>query len=191
MSELEHDLCRKIIQNQTVGTTQHDRYPEIMARVRDKVTGQGLRVLSFGCSTGEEVTTLEGYFDECTVHGYDIDPSRVPDSIGHYSEYKELLPYSYDVVFCMSVLCRWPEPQKPDYKFDLFETTLETIHRLIRPAGHLVIYNASYTFTDSALSSNYVPVNLNLKDSGFVTRRTSAGVVDTTPTHVLYKRRTK
>ena len=45
--------------HQLDGTTQMDRYPELFAAIRDCFRGKdGVRILSFGCSTGEEVATI-------------------------------------------------------------------------------------------------------------------------------------
>ena len=63
---------------QPCGTTSDDRYPNIFEQVR-KLAGDGtnVRILSFGCSTGEEVFSLRQYFDEARIVGLDINPFNV------------------------------------------------------------------------------------------------------------------
>jgi len=39
--------------------------------------GAGVRLLSFGCSRGEEVFTLRHYFSTAAIKGIDIDPDNV------------------------------------------------------------------------------------------------------------------
>src|SRR5579872_1723282 len=47
---------------QISGDTTEDRYPQIFRFVRGELAGRrDLRLLSFGCSTGEEVFTLRQY----------------------------------------------------------------------------------------------------------------------------------
>jgi chemotaxis methyl-accepting protein methylase len=49
-----------------------NRYPEIFTEVKTKYPTPR-RILSFGCSTGEECITLHTYFPRSRVIGFDID----------------------------------------------------------------------------------------------------------------------
>ena len=49
--------------HQTAALTRMDRYPEIFSICRDYfAAARDLRILSYGCATGEEVMTLRRYF---------------------------------------------------------------------------------------------------------------------------------
>ncbi|MGB9153846.1 MAG: hypothetical protein WCD70_12270 [Alphaproteobacteria bacterium] len=71
----------KIDVHQTDNTTQHNRYPEIFARTAEVFKERGMvpnRLLSFGCSSGEEVMTLaETYFPSSQIVGVDVAQSFV------------------------------------------------------------------------------------------------------------------
>lgn len=55
---------------QPYGTTSVDRYPDIFKHVRALVSdGEGVRILSFGCSTGEEVFSLRRCFSTQLLRG--------------------------------------------------------------------------------------------------------------------------
>jgi len=62
---------------QPYSTTRADRYPVIFRFVRDALgDAPSLRLLSFGCSSGEEVWTLRRYFAAAFIKGIDIDPAN-------------------------------------------------------------------------------------------------------------------
>src|ERR1700689_3241127 len=60
---------------QPFANTGADRYPAIFRFARDSLgDGAALRLLSFGCATGEEVFSLRRYFPQSHVKGIDINP---------------------------------------------------------------------------------------------------------------------
>ena len=83
---------------------------------------------------------------------------------------------SYDLVFAMSVLCRWPQTQnikncKNVYPFTEFNAQIYKIDELIKKKGILVIYNANFRFSDTEISKKYESVTIpQYLDSGFVTK---------------------
>lgn len=169
--------------------THYDRYPEVFSTIAKLMTehSRHFKVLSFGCSTGEEVLALaEKYFAApTTIIGVDIE-SRVidearqkntfPDRVHFFqSNDKVLSEHSpYDVIFAMSVLCAWPESKKLDdisayITFSDFERHVANLDQFLSAGGYLVIYNASFCFTDSLLSNAYEPILIpNHQESGFV-----------------------
>ena len=63
---------------QPYGTTFVDRYPRIFTFVKDQLANTAApRLLSFGCSTGEEVFTLRRYFPQAEIVGIDINPRSI------------------------------------------------------------------------------------------------------------------
>lgn len=169
--------------------TENDRYPEIFTTASRLASthSSDFNVLSFGCSTGEEVLTLaEKYFVAPTrIVGVDIDPyvikeaqkkNTIPDRVQFFqSNDKVLSDHSpYKVVFAMSVLCAWPDSKDLDdisahLTFSDFERHLLNLDQHLTAGGYLVIYNASFCFTDSPISNAYDPILVpNHKESGFV-----------------------
>jgi hypothetical protein len=166
-------------QNQVSSHTEYDRTPLIFRTVATLYPPPGPtpKILSFGCSTGEEVRTLsEKYLPNCTIHGIDINPEIIAGNrksnanplISYFSDMSQL-DSDYDVIFCMSVLCRWPDDQK-SYDFGLFEETLLSIDAHLKLGGHLVIYNGQYLLEETILKHRYIPLRTESINSGFVTK---------------------
>src|SRR5262249_33650455 len=102
---------------QVCNYTQPDRYPALFRLARQQLgDGPELRLVSFGCSTGEEVFTLRKYFPTARIKGIDINPHNV--RVCHQRLAENPAPglcfevadsvrgeavASYDAIFCMAV----------------------------------------------------------------------------------------
>jgi 2-polyprenyl-3-methyl-5-hydroxy-6-metoxy-1,4-benzoquinol methylase len=167
--------------NQIDNYTEYNRYPKIFQKIKELCSPElsnDLEILSFGCSTGEEIKSLQNlYIPNANYTGVDISKYIIKQNklnntsvkIFYYNneEFEFSILKQFDVVLVMSVLCRWPNDT--DYSFEMFESTLLDIDKYVKKEGYLIIYNSSYCFTDSILSSKYEPVVLD-SDSGFVTK---------------------
>jgi len=61
---------------QTTQVTWYNRYPEVFQTCKDYFEEKGkkdMRILSYGCCTGEEVVPLRNYFPEATIIGAEIN----------------------------------------------------------------------------------------------------------------------
>ena len=59
---------------QTTPFTSMDRYPVIFNGCKDYFEGKkNIKILSYGCSTGEDVLTLRKYFPDIRIVGADIN----------------------------------------------------------------------------------------------------------------------
>jgi hypothetical protein len=172
--------------HQLTSTTSHNRYPEVFAAVRDAFKGHNttdLKILSFGCSTGEECFTLNEYFPGATIIGADINRlnlSRAAWRNRHsniafiYSSTENLRAHSpYHLIFCMSVLCRWEDTKDLDncghiYPFEKFDETVTELASLLAVGGVLVIYNSNFMFEDTETSGSFEVIPAPVSDSGFV-----------------------
>ena len=173
------------------GHTAFDRYPEVFLKVKKLFEGKAgpFKILSFGCSTGEEVNTLATlYFTDAhdfKIVGVDIDPRSVrqaqknnpqPDRVSFHESSDEVLAEHgpFDAIFAMSVLCAWPETRDLDdisgyMTFDDFERHVRHLDQQLKVGGHFVIYNASFCFTDTETSKGYEPILIDdHRQSGFV-----------------------
>ena len=65
--------------------TALNRYPEIFAAAA-AAAPNAQRILSFGCSTGEECVTLANYFPGAQIVGTDINPLNLLKARKHRSE---------------------------------------------------------------------------------------------------------
>src|SRR6202000_2892071 len=71
-----------------------------------------LRLLSFGCATGEEIATLRRYFPAAALKGLDINPSAVAAARAAHPGTDFAVaastaaepPETYDAIFCLAVL---------------------------------------------------------------------------------------
>lgn len=163
--------------------TSPDRYPEIFSFVREQVEDDpGVRLLSFGCSTGEEVFSLREYFPTAQIRGLDINPlniavcrrrrrragdRRVSFAVAGSVERERTA--SYDAIYCMAVL-RHGDLTKSgalrcDHRltFDAFERTVAGLARCVKHGGLLIIHYSNFRFCDSVVSPDFEPV-LSLHD---------------------------
>jgi hypothetical protein len=121
------------------------------------------------------------YFKDSYIDGVDISTSMIStckklnlgNKINFYSS-DEFKGNGYDIVFCMSVLCRWPQTRdlvdcSKEYTFNQFESQLLELDEMVNAGGLLVVYNANFLFTDTILNDKYTPlVSEKIDNSGFV-----------------------
>jgi SAM-dependent methyltransferase len=213
VQEAADSHLRFAVQVQTRQDTQVNRYPEIFAAVgnltRSRHNGD-FTVLSYGCSTGEEVRTLRQlYFPRCRIVGLDVsaeaiararqnsdDLQNVAFDMGTDLNLENYGPY--DVIFAMSVFCRWPESGSMNsiltlFPFEHFEERLHVLDKSLRPGGCLVLVNANYNFFDSTVSRNYdLIMSPNIKSNGFVTHFSrSSTVAPVAATDCIYLKRSQ
>jgi SAM-dependent methyltransferase len=164
---------------QPYGTTSIDRYPEIFLEVRKLVEGgASVRILSFGCSTGEEVFSLRRYFPEANIVGLDINPfniavcrfrrlkagdKKIAFAVAGSADGEENA--SYDAIFAMAVfrhgdLNTSPPPLESGHRirFADFEQSVADLARVLKPGGLLVIQHAMFRFCDTRVAKEFETV---------------------------------
>jgi len=164
--------------HQTTSLTFMDRYPGIFSTCRDYFDGkQDLRILSYGCSTGEEVLTLRKYFPNAHIIGAEINKRSlaicrklpVDEKITFlYSTNSEIQKHGpFDAIFCMAVLQRKPHhiaakgisSLKKIYPFEKFEQQIIKLDELIQPQGLLVVHFTQYSLWDTSVASQYAALD--------------------------------
>ena len=150
--------------------TASNRYPRIFTFVCERLAhGSSLRLLSFGCSTGEEVFSLRTYFPGASIKGIDINAANIAvcqdrhrrhgnDPAIEFEQKHSAAnedANSYDGVFCMAVFQR---PQlrtnrmiatcAPHLRFSDFDRTVASLATCVRPGGYLVIRHSMFRFAD-------------------------------------------
>lgn len=160
--------------HQTTPLTFMNRYPEIFAASKDYFNNKKeLKILSYGCSTGEEVLTLRQYFPTAHIIGADINKQSlaickrrtVDEKITFiYSTPSELKKFGpYDAIFCMAVLQRKPHyiaekgisSLKKIYPFEKFEKQIIELDQLIKLQGLLIVHYTQYSLQDTCVASKY------------------------------------
>jgi 2-polyprenyl-3-methyl-5-hydroxy-6-metoxy-1,4-benzoquinol methylase len=159
---------------QPYATTAFDRYPSIFRFVRNEIgDGPRVRILSFGCSSGEEVFSLRRYFPEAQIVGIDANPHNIAvcrrnarrrnDDGVHFkvatssaAEPDEL----YDAIFCMAVLRHGKlraEDSRCDHllRFADFDRMTGDLARCLRPGGLLAIRHSNFRFSDASVSASF------------------------------------
>jgi SAM-dependent methyltransferase len=156
--------------------TEPDRYPEFFAFVAEQLEDCAApRILSFGCSTGDEVFALREYMPSAELVGMDINPraiaacqrqlaERAPDPgisficAGNTHGQTEA---SFDAIFCMAVLrhgllqASQPDSCAAILPFAQAENTVSDLARCLKPGGYLVIWNCHFRFADMAGAADF------------------------------------
>lgn len=171
-------------QHQLKTSTSYNRYPEIFKVVATLPENSNpVKILSFGCSSGEECISQKEYFSDYEIVGVDVNPIVLDQARKNNSDInikflqstdKNIAKYGpYDIIYCMSVLCKWPESKDLEdisgiYQFSDFEKRIEYLNQYLKPGGCLVLYNTNFRFSDCKLYQEYKTYALDIKDSGFV-----------------------
>lgn len=154
--------------------TSMNRYPEIFAACQDYFSdAKDLKILSYGCSTGEEVLTLRNYFPDASIIGADINPEALARCRTLEVDHKISFIYStdknfqklgpFDAIFCMAVFQRDPHKTirenisslKKIYPFSKFERKVVELDRHLKSGGLFVIHFAQYLFDQTIVASRY------------------------------------
>jgi trans-aconitate methyltransferase len=149
--------------------TVPDRYPELFdIALREIGDGPDRRLLSFGCSTGEEVFALRGRFRAACIDGLDINRRNIaiararlaaaPDDrivFRAAGSGADLAPSSYDAIFCMAVFRHGSLGDavfpRCDHRirFADFDRTLVDLAASLRPGGLMFIEWSNFRFHDT------------------------------------------
>lgn len=147
--------------------TAFDRYPTLFAALAARI--RPARVLSFGCSTGEECATIGRYWPEAEVVGVDVNEDSLATArrrvAGARFHHAATLPDlgGFDLVLALSVLCRHRDTLDRDdiaavYPFGMFAEAVGRIVKAVTRHGVLVVMNANYRFEDTPHADGFQPL---------------------------------
>ncbi|HET6167505.1 MAG TPA: class I SAM-dependent methyltransferase [Marmoricola sp.] len=166
---------------QPQGTTAYGRYAEELEAAKDALATSTPDILSFGCSSGEELLTLRAHFPTARIRGLDVNPvavraarklvhgagedatisvAKAGDASGEPAE-------AYDLVLALAVF-RHPSlnaaPPRCDDVLDFarFEATVAGLSACVRSGGILMLRHANFRFGDCAVAADYEPVLVGL-----------------------------
>jgi len=186
-----------------------NRYPELFQETRKALGEQAdsqIRILSYGCSTGEECFSLRRYFPHSKVVGVDINKSNL--AIAQRKNHDSNIEFSfsnetnikmagpYKAIFCLSVLCRWEDTKflqncERVYPFKKYEASTEFLASQIEKGGLLIIYNSNFRFEDTRVFNEFDVVDTpSVSDSGFVVKFDSSNNrVETPHRQCIYRKK--
>lgn len=158
--------------HQTSGTSWPERYPELFD-LAAALAPDARRVLSFGCSSGEELEALRRRFPQAEIVGAEINPSLRKAAAARMAGDSRVRVVSSDaiegmfaVVFALAVLQRLPEQVarrgitdlSKSYPFDRFDEAVTRLSDRLRPGGLLCVMHAHYRVEDSRAAAMLEPV---------------------------------
>jgi SAM-dependent methyltransferase len=155
--------------------TLPDRYPWLFGFAASRIGArQNLRILSFGCSRGEEVFALRKYFPGAAVKGIDINPRNVARGLARARAEKsasvtfeiaattEREPTGfYDAIFCLAVLCNGDlttsnaQRCDPLLHFERFDRMIGDFARCLKPGGLLLLHTTNFRFCDTSVARDF------------------------------------
>ena len=158
--------------HQTTPHTAEERYPELFG-LAARLAPNAARILSFGCSTGEELVSIRRRFPEAEIVGAEINSrsrrlarKRLAHDPGAVILAPDALVGSFDLIFALSVFQR--EPHKIaemgvqhlslHYPFQRFDAAVSRLVEQLRPGGLLCVINAQYRVEDSSIAETLEPV---------------------------------
>ena len=168
--------------HQLNNSTSSDRYPEIFNSVKAQINEnhKELKILSFGCSTGEECFALRNYFKNAKIIGVDINTANLKKCTAKNRDNNTVFFKSsldniinngkYDVIFAMSVLCRWPETKdckniERKYPFSKFQEVVCMLNKSLKNRGLLVVFNSNYLVMDTTIHNEYETINIPIREN--------------------------
>ncbi len=163
----------RLMQPSTV--TSNNRHPELFDHVRQALADVAApSILSFGCSTGEEVFTLAAMMPDAHVRGIDINRACIRQARQRLAEADDgRLSFAcaasaagepaahYDAIFALSVLRHGRlDAEQPDdcsaiLPFARFADSIAELDHCLKPGGLLVIWGSHFRLRDTDVQPRY------------------------------------
>lgn len=157
--------------HQTAITTAPDRYPDLFAALAERLAADA-HILSFGCSTGEELLSLRRLMPNARLTGVEINPRahRIAAERTAADPLIDIVPNlpagPFDAVLALAVLQREPHRVADErwtdlsrhYPFVRFDAALIALVDRLTPGGLLAVHHAHYRVEDSSVAGLLTPV---------------------------------
>jgi hypothetical protein len=167
--------------------TKLKRYPVIFKICKDYINikdDKTINILSFGCSTGEEVNSLRELFPHSIIYGVDINKYCLRKAKKNFKHPKNIFLHSLskefknltnlDIIFCLAVFQNSEnrnnyEIKKSSYPFSKFQKQLKLLDKKLKKEGLLIIDHADFDFMETTVSKHYKP--LEAKENRIIRNR--------------------
>lgn len=156
---------------QLANTTGLNRHPDLFSFCQKKFDNAGnIKILSFGCSTGEECFTLKEYFPNAAISGCDINKKSLKTAAAKntfndirfffYSKENIFKENDFDLIFANSVLCKQPEDKVVNnisgiFPFKRFNDIIKELDSALKCQGLFVIRHSNYRLEDTEVGFKY------------------------------------
>ena len=187
VSRVRHDVQRMLSGSQPTAEpaqagrfqpyshTLPNRYPWLFAFAAAHLADCSTRrLLSFGCSRGDEVFALRGYFPAADIKGIDVSPENIETcrararkrhvsgvSFAVASNTGAEPSQHYDAIFCLAVLCHGDlsadgvQRCDPVIRFEEFSRVVADFERCLKPGGLLLLLTTNFRFCDTETYGNF------------------------------------
>ncbi len=163
---------------QPFNDTRANRYPKVFSFVQARLGAESdVRILSYGCSTGEEVFSIREYFPRAIIKGIDINAANIAVCRRRLKQTRdagitfevanttrEEPTAAYDAIFCMAVFRHGdlgsPGVTRCDHRirFEDFALALEDLKRCLKPGGLLAIVHSNFRLCDAPVGAAFETV---------------------------------
>lgn len=137
--------------------TKKERFPKIFDKLA-KFKPKAKRILSFGCSTGEECFAIAKRFSNAEIIGLDIDYNSVRTARSK-NEFEDRVFFhteiggtgTYDIITVLMTLFGVQEPVPKEN----WDKAVVKIDKHLNFGGLLVIYTSDYNFAETDIYKRY------------------------------------
>jgi hypothetical protein len=166
--------------HQTTPFTCADRYPELFDAVAGLVP-RAKRILSFGCSTGEELLAIRRRFPQAEIVGAEINARsrRLARKLTASDPRISVIAPNelrgrFDAIFALAVFQREPHKVEeleidnlsPLYPFERFNAGVMALVERLKAGGFLCVTNSHYRVEDSSAAAMLKPVSSSPPSAG-------------------------
>lgn len=159
--------------------TEPDRYPQLFDALAARLAHlPAPRILSFGCSRGEEVRALRARMPGARITGLDANPAAIGDAskadshpLSRYVHATEPLPGErYDAILALAVLRHGdleaftPEDCSSILPFARFAEAVAQLDAALEPGGWLAVFNAHFRMADTPTAAAYEVDSFRMAD---------------------------
>ena len=160
-------------------TTRADRYPQLFDALAARLAHLPQpRLLSFGCSSGEEVRALRQRMPNARITGLDLNRRMIeraraadPGALSHYRVAgAPLADERFHAVLAMAVFrhgeleLHQPEACTRYLPFARFAEGLAMLDAVLEPGGWLALYNQQFRLSDTPLALRYQAEDLTMAE---------------------------
>jgi hypothetical protein len=154
--------------------TLENRYPDLFEICCDYMKEhKSPYILSFGCSTGEEVSSLGDYMPKVLIVGTDISKWCIKECIKKHKDSRFIFLHSkskkfektknFNAIFCLAVFQHTHNREEfvntaIKYCFSQFDQQVILLDQKLRVGGLLFIDNCDFNFQETLVSKNYSPL---------------------------------